>query len=119
MSEAGEFVWSRNGNDATGVQQDNAVGQQERFANIVGDENNGFRHVDGQAEKLALEFGASNRIECTEGFVHKEDSRVSCQGAGHTDALALAAGELSRITLRINRWGQADRLEDLDIAGRD
>jgi hypothetical protein len=85
----------------------------------VGDKNDGFRHVGGQSEKLALEFGTGDGIECTERFVHEEDGRVSGQGAGHTDALALATGKLSRITVRINRWGQADRLEDLNIACRD
>ena len=105
MREAGKFAGSGDGNDAAGVQENNAIGEQEGFANVVGDQHDSFCHVGGQAEDLALEFGAGDRVEGAEGFVHEKNLRISSESPGHTDALALAAGQLSRIAVRIDRRG--------------
>ena len=119
MSEAGKFAGSRDGNDTAAIQKHDAGGQQKGFANVVGDQYDGVRHVGGQPEELALEFGAGDRIEGPEGFVHQKDLWIRSEGTGYADPLALATGKLARIAIGIDRRRQADRLQDFDVAGRD
>ena len=91
MIEAKKFLRRRAGDDAAGFEQDNAGGEEQGFAEIVGNEDNGFAEAAGEGAKFALEFGACDGIERAEGLVHDEDGRIGGESAGDTDALALAA----------------------------
>jgi hypothetical protein len=59
----------------------------------VSDEDDSFVEAAGESAEFALKLGASDGIERSEWLIHKKDGRVSGEGAGDTDALALAAGE--------------------------
>jgi hypothetical protein len=50
----------------------------------------------------------------SEGLVHQQHRRIGSEGTGHADALALTAGELVRIALRMQARVEADQLEQLD-----
>ena len=70
-----------------------------------------------QAQELVLQALAVDRVDRAERLVHEHQRRVGGQGAGHADALALAAGELRRDSGRASRRVEADELEQLVDAG--
>ena len=58
----------------------------------MGHEDYRFSQALLQGQEFALQFGASDGIECAERFVHEKKCRVGSQGAGHADSLPLSAG---------------------------
>ncbi len=92
-----KYVGRTEGNKPAGFEQGDARGQEQGFADVVGNEDNGFAETPSQRAEFALQLGAGNGVERAEGFVHEEDGRVGSKGAGDTDALALAAGEFARV----------------------
>ena len=64
------------------------------FVEIVRDQDDCFTQALLKRQKFTLEFIASERVERSEGFVHKKDGGICGKGAGDADALALASGEL-------------------------
>ena len=79
--------------EAAVVDDGDAVGQAESFVHVVGDEDDGAAGFGVDAAELGLEFGAGDRVEGAEGFVHEEDRGVGGERAGDADALLLTAGE--------------------------
>jgi hypothetical protein len=71
MIEMQELLRLRRSDDATGLQENDAGGEQQRFAKIVGDENDGFAEATDKTTELALEFGTGDGIEGAKGFVHQ------------------------------------------------
>ena len=92
MVEAEKFLRGGAGDDAAGFKQDDARGEEKRFAQIVGDEDNGFAEAAGEGAEFALEFGAGDGIKRAEGLVHQKDGRIGGEGTSDADTLALAAG---------------------------
>jgi len=91
----GKFLRSSVGNDAPFFQQDDARRKQERFAKVNRVTKTmvlpkPFR----QSAEFALKLGARHGVKGAKGFVHQKDWRVGSKSTRHTDALALAAGEL-------------------------
>ena len=97
MVDAGEFLGCRVGNDAATGEKNDARGEEERLAKIVGDEDNGFCQAARESAEFVLKLSASYRIECAERFVHEKNGRIGGEGARDADPLALAAGELMRL----------------------
>jgi hypothetical protein len=95
MVNAKKFLRRAEGHDAARFEQGDARGEQERFAEIMSDEDDGLAEAAGQGAEFALQFGAGDGIERAEGLVHEKYRRVSSKGAGDADALALAAGEFT------------------------
>src|SRR5215471_19031006 len=92
-----EFI-GRQGDDQPAVfHQGDARAEQQGFAQIVSDEDNGLFQALLQGLKLALQLRACDRIESAEGFVHQENGGIGGEGAGYADALALSAGKLAGI----------------------
>jgi len=98
MIDAEEFLGRGGGDDSAGLEQNDARRQEQRFAQIVGDENDGLAETASQIAEFALEFGACNGIESAEGLVHQQNGRVCRESARDTDALTLPAGKLMRAT---------------------
>src|SRR5258708_33960833 len=82
--EAKELLWSGAGNDAASFEQDDAGSEKQRFAEIVGDEDDGLAEAAGEGAEFALELGAGDGVERTEGLVHEQDGRIGCEGARRT-----------------------------------
>ena len=95
MVNAKKFLRRADGDDAARFEQGDARGEQERFAEIVGDEHDGLGEAAGQGAEFALQFGAGDGVERAERLVHEKNWRVGSEGAGDADALALAAGEFT------------------------
>jgi hypothetical protein len=76
MVDAEEFLWRGGGDDAAGLQQDDAGSKQKGFAKVVSYEDDGFAEAAGEIPEFALKFRAGDGIEGAERFVHQEDWRI-------------------------------------------
>ncbi len=116
MIEAEEFLWRSSGDDAAGLKQDDARSEEQGFAQIVGNEHDGLAEAARQCAEFALELGAGDGIERSEGLVHEENGGISGEGAGNTDALALAAGKFARAAVGKFRWIKSNQSQELPDA---
>jgi hypothetical protein len=87
------------GADVAGIaaEDDDAVGEQDGFFDVVGDEEDGLGghgFVGPELEEFGAEVFGGEDVEGGEGLVHEEDFGLDDEGAGEADALAHAAGEL-------------------------
>jgi hypothetical protein len=117
MIEAKKFLRRSAGNDAAGFEKDDAGSEEQGFAQIVGDEDDGLAEATGKRAEFALKFGAGDGVERAEGLVHEKDRWIGGEGAGNADTLALASGELARSALGIFARIEADKLEHFFDAG--
>jgi hypothetical protein len=106
------------GDDAAGFEQNNARGEEQRFAQIVSDEDDSFAEAASEGAEFALELGAGDGIERAEGLVHQKDGRIGGESARDADALALASGKFARAAMREFAGIEAHKLEHfLDADG--
>lgn len=96
MVDAEKFFGCRLCDDAAGLKKNDARCEPAGFAQIVSDEDDCLTETPRYVGKLALHFGACDRIESAEGLVHQEDRRVGSQGTSNANALPLSAGKLIR-----------------------
>jgi hypothetical protein len=78
-------------NDAAGLKKNNSRGEEQRLAKIVGDEKDGFAKAAREGAKFALEFGAGNRIQSAEGFIHQQNRRIGGERAREAHPLTLTS----------------------------
>src|SRR5450830_883260 len=71
-----------------------AVGQGDRFDQIVGDEERGLFLFVEHLGQILLQDHLGLRIQCRERLVHQQYLRINRQRAGQRSALAHAAGQL-------------------------
>jgi len=116
MIEAEEFLWRSSGDHAAGFEQDDAGSEEQGFAQIVGDEDDGLAQTAGEGAEFALELGTGDGIERSEGLVHEEKGGISSEGAGNTDALALAAGKFAGAATGKFRWFKSNQGQELPDA---
>ena len=100
MVEAKKFLGECAGDDAAFFEQHNARGEEQGFAQIVRNENDGFAKAAGERREFTLEFRAGDGIERAEWFIHEQYRWVGREGAGHADALTLAPRELAGVAVR-------------------
>ncbi len=74
-----------------GGKDDDAVGEEHRLVDVVGDEDDGLALGLPQRQQLELQPLAGQRVERAERLVHEQDERVGGQRAGDRHALAHAA----------------------------
>ena len=118
MVEAKKFLRRGAGNDAAGLEQDNARGEEQGFAQVVSDEDDGLAETAGKGAEFALELGARDGIERAEGLVHQKDGRIGSESTGDTDALTLAAGKFAGAAMGEFAGFEADKLEHfIDASG--
>jgi hypothetical protein len=97
--EAKEIPRCGTGNDVAGFEQHNARSEEQSFAQIVSDENDGFAQPASERAKFALKLGAGDGIKRAERLVHKQYWRIDSEGASEADALTLAAGKLAWVAV--------------------
>jgi hypothetical protein len=96
MIEAKELLGRTGGDNPAGLEKNDARGEEECLAQIVGDENDGLAKAASESAEFVLEFGARDGIKSAEGFIHQKNRRVRSKGACDANALTLAAGEFAR-----------------------
>ena len=83
------------------AEHDDAVGQQNRFFNVVGhDEDGAGRHLlaEPQFQQFAAQVFGGQHVERGKRLVHEQHFRLDHQRAGKTDALLHAAGKFLGIS---------------------
>ena len=81
---------------AGSAEHDDAVAEQQRLVDVVGDEDDGRRMCTPCVDEEALHGGAGLRIECAERLVHHDCSRGTGQSARELDTLPHTAGQAPR-----------------------
>ena len=119
MIEAEKFLGRGQGDKTSGMKESDALAEKKGFANVVGDEDDGFVEAAGEGPEFALKFGTGDGIEGAEGLVHQEDGRIGGKSAGNADTLALTARKFARTTGGKFGWIETDHAEQLIDAGGD
>src|SRR6267143_1301891 len=123
MIDAGKFLRRGVSDDSAIFEKNDARGEKERFAKVVGDKDDGFAETAGEGAEFALKLGAGDGIESAERLVHEENGRIGGKGASDADALTLAAGEFVRTAIdKFQKRGfaaAAAAQEDEGLAGSD
>ena len=101
MVDFGKFLRRAVNDNSAIFEKDDARGEQERLAKVVGDKNDGFAETAREGAEFTLKLGAGDGVEGAKGLVHQENGRVGGKGPGDADALALAAGELVRSAIAV------------------
>src|SRR5437868_8557899 len=72
----------------------NPIAQTNRFADVMGDKDNGFASRFPNALEIAIKLLAGESIEGGEWFIHQEDAWIWREGAGQGDPLFHSPGKL-------------------------
>src|SRR5579862_549146 len=88
--------------DAAGIgrEQQHAIAHQDRFLDVVGDEDHALNRklpFAPEVEEIGAQVLRRQHVERGERLVHEENVGMDDEGSGETDALAHAAGQLARI----------------------
>src|SRR5258708_34803637 len=100
LQELPKFARAGFSDNAPGVKQHHTGTEQQRFANIVGDQNNGFRDAPGQRQKFLLQFSAGDRIQRAKRLIQQQTCGIASPRSGHADAPRLTAGPSRRLASR-------------------
>src|SRR5689334_5321744 len=73
-------------------QHENAISEEDRFLEVVGDEDDGDVDLAPELEQVNLHAAAGLSIERAKWLVHQEDARLIGQSAHNGNALFHAAG---------------------------
>ena len=98
--------------NATVGHDDDAVGERERLALVVGDVERGLAQSPLQLAQLPAHGETELEVEVRQRLIEQQDARLEHDAARNRDALLLAAGKLARITGC--QIGQAHQLERVD-----
>src|SRR5262245_16189455 len=94
-------------------EHDDAVGEEDRFVDLMGDEQRGGLGAREDLQQFPLQEFARLRVERRERLVEQQELRLDRESARDIDALAHAAGELVRIVL-----GKAAQPDQIDQRAR-
>jgi hypothetical protein len=86
-----------------GREHHHAIGQRDRFLEVMRDEGNRFAVRRPELEELVLHELARLHIERRERLVHEKDLGIENERLGEGDALFHAPGELVRIAIAKTR----------------
>ena len=78
-------------------QHQDAVGEEDRLVEIVGDEDDGDVDLAPDFQQMRLHLGTRLRVERAERLVHQQNARLIGERAHDRHALLHAAGQLMRI----------------------
>src|SRR3989338_4183358 len=79
----------------------NAVPAEDRFLEIVGDEDDGLSRLHPALQEERLHAGTHARIKRAEGFVHEENLRVFDEGLHNSGTLPRTTRELGRVLVLV------------------
>ena len=96
-------------------EQNDAVGELERFIDVVGDEEHGRGCCGVNVEKEVLHFETRECIERTERLVEQQDTGISGECPGEGCPLCHSPGDLAWAVP--GKVGQADEVDEFTDAG--
>ena len=86
-----------------------AIGEHDRLVDIMRHHDERRLEIGPQVEKVILQIGAGEGVECGEWLIEQKNLRPRHQCACNGDALGLPAGEFARPHPRL--LGQTDAIE--------
>src|SRR5579872_1428506 len=92
-----ELIFRLKGDKTACFHQCDAIAEQERFAEVMGDEDHGLSQPALQFQEFALKFVAGERIQCAERLVHQEKWGICSQCPSYADTLPLSAREFTGV----------------------
>lgn len=113
-----DFIHSKLGgvvlNDVGALgEDDDPVAELHGLVEVVGDDDDRLLQLLLDLDQLVLQPLPRDGIDRAEGLVHEEHGRVGGEGAGHSDALLLAAGEFLRVPVPVDIRVEGDELQQL------
>src|SRR6184192_4240657 len=78
------------------LENDQPVGERDRFEWVMGDEDSNPGEAGELARKLAADLGADANVERRQGLVEQQQPRLRDEGPQQSDALRLASRQLAR-----------------------
>src|SRR5438874_1563383 len=78
------------------LENDQPVGERDRFEWVMGDEDSNPGEAGELARKLAADLGADANVERRQGLVEQQQPRLCDEGPQQSDALRLASRQLAR-----------------------
>ncbi len=94
-----------------GAEHEDAVGEEDRFLEIMGDEHDGDVDLAPDFQEMRLHVAARLRIERAERLVHQENARLIGERPHNRHALLHAAREL--VWIGIGKLLEAHELQPL------
>src|ERR1019366_4165724 len=95
------------------LQQRDPGAEQERFADVVGDEKRGLAEGSLHPREALLHLKPRHRVERRERFIQQQQRRIRRQRARDTNPLLFAAGELSGTAPSVSRRRQSHDVKQL------
>src|SRR6266576_4651098 len=83
----------------SGGEDDDAIGERDRFLEVVGDEDHRCRRRGPERQELVLHQRPRLHVERRERFVHEQNARTVDQALRETDAFAHTARKLMRVAI--------------------
>jgi hypothetical protein len=80
------------------AKNDDAIGEEKRFVQIVRDEQHCDLHVRTQVHEKLLQNGPRDGVQRTKRLVHQKDGGLVSNRARNCHTLALPAGQLTRMS---------------------
>src|SRR5262249_23294972 len=94
-----------------GVEHEDAVGEDERLVDAVGDEDHRRAGPRPYREKVLLQLLARLGVERAEGLVHEDENGLAHERARDADPLLHAAGQFMRKVL--GKGGKPHQLDEM------
>src|SRR5262249_7713655 len=94
-----------------GVEHEDAVGQDERLVDAVGDEDHRRAGARPYREKVLLQLLARLRVERAEGLVYEDENGLAHERARDADPLLHAAGQF--VGKVLGKGGKPHQLDEM------
>ena len=82
-------------------QDDDSIGQEDRFVDVMGDEQHGGPMTCTESLEQRVHLDARERVQRAEGLVEQHQLRLAHERSGERHALCLAARERERPVPRV------------------
>ena len=96
-----QLFWGTFLDDASLVDEHNAICKAKRLVDVMGDKENGLVELAVNALQLVLQLGTGLFVHRTERFIHQDNRRFGSQSTGHPYPLSLPTTELARIAIKM------------------
>src|SRR6478735_5277531 len=94
-----------------GVEDEDAVGEDERLVDAVGDENDSRTGARPYCQEILLQLLTCLRVERAEWLIHEDENGLAHQRARDADPLLHAAGQFVRKVL--GKGGKPHQLDEM------
>ena len=118
MLETEKFLRRSHGHDAASFEQDDTRSEQQSFAQVVSDEDDGFAEAAGEGAEFTLQLGARDGVERAEWLVHEQNRGIGGKSAGNAHALALAARKFAGAAVRKFSWLKPHKYKEFTDTSR-